>query len=108
MLPNFAVPALWIPAGGHQRRADLVTAKTIVFPPNVQGVYVQALIQNVRVTLDGSTPSATGNDTGFTLRPTDTPVLITGQPGQVLSFIQEAATAVLQYQMLTLGGRYGN
>lgn len=108
MFPNFAVPPIWIPSGTHQRRNDLSAVRSITFGQGIQGMYIQALSQNVRITIDGTTPSATGNDTGFVLRSTDAPVLITGQPGQVVKVIQEAATAVLQYQMLTLGGRYGN
>ena len=103
---NFAVPALWIPFGTAQRIVGLTAVKTVTFPPGVQGIYVQALTQNVRVTIDGSTPSPTGNDLGFELRSTDPTWLFTGQPGFTLKFIQVTATAVIQYQLLTLGGRY--
>lgn len=107
MMNNFAVPPLWVPkANSHGRLIGLSAVKTITFPPGVQGFYVQAISQNVRVTLDGTTPVASGNDTGFQIRAGDPPVLILGQVGQVLSFIQEAATAVVQYQPVTLASRF--
>lgn len=103
----FAIPALWIPFGSAQRLIGLSAVKPIVLPPGVQGIYLQALSQNVRVTLDGTTnPVASGNDIGFTLRSTDPAFLFTGQPGMKLLLIQEAATAVVQYQMVQLSGRY--
>jgi len=103
---EFAVPALWIPSGSHGRIVGLSAVKSIVFDTGVQGVYIQALSQNVRITLDGTNPSATGNDTGFEIRSTDPPVLITGQPGLTIKMIQTAASAVVQYQMLSLGDRF--
>lgn len=106
MEPVFAVPAIWIPSGNHGRIAGLSAVKSITFGANEQGVYIQVLSQNVRVTIDGTNPSISGNDTGFELRSTDSAVLFTGQPGMTLKFLQVAASAVVQYQMLTLGGRY--
>lgn len=103
---TFAVPALWLPFGTAQRIVGLTAVKSIIFPQGVQGVWVQTLSQNVRVTTDGSTPTPTGNDLGFELRSTDPTWLFTGQPGFTLKFIQVTATAVIQYQLLTLGGRY--
>lgn len=103
----FSLPALWIASGTQQRRNDLSTAKVVInFGLNEQGCYLQTLTQNVRVTLDGSTPVVGGNDVGFTLRNTDPPFLFTGKPGDKITIIQEAATAVVQYQMLTLSGLY--
>lgn len=103
----FAIPALWIPFQTAQRIVGLSAVKSIILPAGVQGIYLQALSQNVRVTIDGTTnPVASGNDIGFTLRSTDPAFLFTGQPGMKLLLIQETATAVVQYQLLTLSGRY--
>lgn len=102
----FAVPALWVPSGNAGRLIGLSAVKSITFSGNEQGVYIQVLSQNVRMTLDGTNPVASGNDTGFELRSTDQTVLITGQLGMTIKFIQVAANAVVQYQMLTLSGRY--
>lgn len=103
----FAIPALWLPFGAAQRLILLSTVKSITLPAGVQGLYLQSLSQNVRVTLDGTTnPVASGNDIGFVLRSTDPAFLFTGQPGMKLLLIQEAASAVVQYQLLTLSGRY--
>lgn len=102
----FAVPALWIPSGTHQRRL-VASVQTITFGDNEQGCYLQSLSQNVRVVVDNtSTPTPSGNDVGFVLRSTDPPFLFTGKPGMSIKIIQETATAVVQYQMLTLSGLY--
>lgn len=104
----FAVPALWMPSGVAGRLTALSAVKSITLGPNEQGVYLQALSQNVRVTIDGlTTPSPTGNDVGFELVALATPYLFVGFPGMKLNFIQVAASAVLQYQPVTLIGRFG-
>ena len=107
MLPDFSVPPIWIPkANSHGRLIGLSSVKTIVFPPGVQAFYIQAIGANVRITLDGTTPVASGNDTGFQILASAPPVLIVGQVGMTLSFLQETATAIVQYQPLTLGSRF--
>lgn len=106
MFPNFAVPPLWIPDGTHQRLIGLSAVKSITFAANQQGMYFQTLSQNVRVTIDGTNPVASGNDTGFQVTASEGRVLIVGYPGMVVKIIQETASAVVQYQMLTLSGRF--
>lgn len=88
--------------GTHQRLSGLSSVKTITMVNNEVGVYIQAIGQNVRMTLDGSAPVASGNDLGFQITPAMGPILITAFPGAVLSFIQETSTAVLQYQKVSL------
>ena len=103
----FALPALWMPSGAAGRLNGLSVAKSITLGPTEQGVYLQALSQNVRVTLDGLTnPVATGNDVGFELVALATPYLFIGFPGMRLTFIQVAASAVLQYQPVSLVTRF--
>lgn len=105
MMPTFDVPAIWLPSGGAQRYTG-TAVKVITFGNNEQGCYVQALTQNIRVTIGTTAPVASGNDVGFQLKAGDPAVLFTGQPGMTLNIIQETATAVVQYQMLTLAGRF--
>lgn len=88
--------------GTHQRLSSLSSVKTIVLANNEAGVYIQAIGQNVRMTLDGTAPVASGNDIGFQITPAMGPILVTAFPGAVLSFIQETATAVVQYQRVSL------
>lgn len=102
-----ALPALYKPDGSHQRLIGLSAVKTITFAPGQHSIILQALSQNVRITTDGSTPTPSGNDTGFSLRAGDPPVRFDFAPGTVLKLIQEAASAVVQYQMYTVWTRYG-
>lgn len=103
-----ALPALYEPSGTHQRRNDLSAVRTITLAPGEHAIWIQALTQNVRMTTDGTTPVASGNDTGFQIRAGDPPVRFDFAPGTTLKFIQEAATAVLQYQLLKAWTRYGS
>lgn len=107
---TFSIPPPWIPLGGanggHQRLTGLNTVKTIAFIEGVQGIYIQALTQNVRITLDGTAPAASGNTTGFVLRTTDPPVLIVMAQGITIKLIEEAASAVVQYQLLKISNRF--
>ena len=102
---TFAIPALWLPSGGAQRYTG-TAVKTITFGANEQGCYIQALTQNVRVTIGTTLPVIGGNDVGFQIKAGDPAVLVTGQPGMQLNILQEVATADVQYQMLTLAGRF--
>lgn len=95
----------WKPSGTHQRLVGLTAVKTITLTPNEYGLYIQVISQNVRMTFDSTSPAASGNDVGFQLTPAMGPIFIAGFPGMVLSFIQETATAVIQYQKLTLDRR---
>jgi type 1 fimbria pilin len=65
---------------------------------------VQALTQNVRVRLDGSAAAA---GVGFQIKAGDAPVTLPVKPAQVVSFIEETATANLQYQFLHILTREG-
>lgn len=82
------------PVGAHNDGLVISSAVTITIPDGATKVLMQALGQNVRFTLDGTTPTAT---TGFQLKAGDPPVSIP-VAGATLKVIQEAATADLQYQ----------
>jgi len=100
-----ATPALWTPSGTAQRLIGLTAVKSLTFPPNVQGVYLQVRGASVYITLDGTNPVVGGNDLGFEIFVTSLPLLFTGIPGTTIKILQTAATAVVQYQWLTLTGR---
>ncbi len=89
------------PVDYHQSRNDLATAQTMMVPGGSAPIYLmmQALTQNVRYTLTdvtiGSAPTATF---GFQLAAGDPPIIIPLELGITVRVIEEAATAVLQYQ----------
>ncbi|MBI1296672.1 hypothetical protein GC175_17085 [bacterium] len=83
------------PVGTHQTD-DTVSAATTLTPPNgANSVLLQALNQNVRYTLNGTTPTAT---TGFRLTAGRDPVIVPMTEQTMLRVIEEVAGAVLQYQ----------
>jgi hypothetical protein len=86
------------PVGAHVENGSLGSAVELTPPSNATRIMMQAFTQNVRFTLDGSTPDA---NTGFQLKAADPPIVIPVNPGTAgphIQVIQEAATAVLQYQ----------
>ena len=86
------------PIGTHQQRADLAAVQTLARPntdPTPTKLMVQVVGQsNVRFTIDGSVPTAAF---GFRLTTGDAAVIITIHQSTVLQFIEEAATATLNY-----------
>lgn len=87
------------PIGSHSDGGDISTATTISPPAglalNVAKLLIQAVSQNVRYTLDGTTPTAT---TGFQLVAGDLPIILPVGSNTVIKVIEESATADLQYQ----------
>jgi hypothetical protein len=83
------------PVGSHTGGTSISSATTLTIPNGARYVLVQALAQNVRYTLDGTTPTTT---LGFQLKAGDPPRSIWCETGVTLKFIEEAATASLQYQ----------
>jgi hypothetical protein len=58
-------------------------------------VMLQAQTQNVRLTLDGTDPTTSK---GFQIKAGDPAVILSVYGGQTLKLIEEATTAVLDYQ----------
>lgn len=85
---------VFAPTGAHTVNSSLAAAVTLTPPKGAEFLMMQALAQNIRFTLDGTTPTAT---VGFQLFAGDT-VTIPMSENQVVKVIQEAATATLQYQ----------
>lgn len=86
------------PVGAHQQRADLTVARTFDRPnvtPPAYALIVFALTQSVRYTLDGSAPTPT---IGFRITAGNDPIVITFGPNTTIRMVEEAATAVLDYQ----------
>jgi hypothetical protein len=93
MNPNDAF--LVNPIGAHNDGLNIAAASTLTPPTGATKILIQATSQNVRLTLDGSDPTASK---GFQIVASDPPVMIPVGQGTVIKVIQEAATADLQYQ----------
>jgi hypothetical protein len=83
--------------GSHSSGASIASATTLTKPTGAHAILIQALTQNVRFTLDATTPTAT---VGFQILAGNAPILIP-VPGASITVIQEAATASLQYQWVS-------
>jgi hypothetical protein len=80
--------------GTHTSAPSVSSAATIGKPQGATGLLAQAITQNVRFTLDYSTPTASR---GFQLPTGQLPVVIP-VPGTAIVVIQEAPTADFEYQ----------
>lgn len=85
------------PIGPHQQNAALTVAVTLT-PPVTEHpatmILVQAFDQNIRFTLDGAAPLPTF---GFRITSGNDPIIIPIGPDTILQFVEEAATATLQF-----------
>lgn len=78
-----------------------VTLGASVYSPvvpsgGVRGILIQALAQNIRLTLSSGQPPTT--TTGFQLLAGDPPSLIPMGTGSTPQFIRETSGAILEYQ----------
>lgn len=88
----------FVPAAdeAHVHRADLDSVRELSIPKRANYIMMQARDQNIRYTLDGSTPTA---DLGFELISGDPPTVLPIIHGRTkLRFLEEAATASLEFQ----------
>ncbi len=94
---------IFTPVGSHIAGTNISSA-TVIMPGNMgisdpaDKVVIQTTAQNIRYTLDGTTPTPT---IGFQLKSTDPPrqiIIRPGTGGVVLTVIEEAGGAVLQVQ----------
>lgn len=83
------------PLGAHADGTDVSSAATLTPPAGAGKLMLQALDQNVRYTLDGTTPTATK---GFQLKAGDPPIILGIGGNTVVKLIEEAATADIQLQ----------
>lgn len=94
-------PYAFFPVGAHTANSTLNSAVTVTIPAGSNGLLVQAFTQNIRFTIDGTTPTST---TGFRLTAGSDPVVLTAvTDNAVFKFIEEAASATLQYQAIRIG-----
>lgn len=83
------------PLGSHGDGTDISTAQTLAIPTGATKLLIQAVDQNIRITLDGTTPTSTK---GFQLVASDPPLLIPLGNASSIKIIEETATADIQYQ----------
>lgn len=87
------------PVGSHAQDATISSATTLTPAAGARSLLIQAINQNVRMTLDGTTPTTTK---GFQLKAGDPPVLVfisedADNPTTVI-VIEETATGTVEYQ----------
>lgn len=83
------------PVGSHTTNSSLSSAVTLTPPTGATKLLIQAFTQNIRITLDGTTPTAS---TGFQIVAADPPLMIPVGSGMSIKVIQETASASIQYQ----------
>lgn len=85
------------PVGDHTTEDALDTAVALSPPAGATQVLIQVFDQNVRYTLDGTTPTAS---VGFVMTPDSDPVIIRVGVGGTITLIEETAGASVQYQWM--------
>lgn len=83
------------PLGSHSDGLAISSAVALTPASGATMLLIQAIGQNVRLTLDGTTPTATK---GFRIVADDAPIIVPIGEDTTVTVIQEAATADLQYQ----------
>lgn len=80
---------------GREKLTSLSTAATLTTAKvaDCSHVWLQALTQNVRMTLEGTTPTSS---VGIRLTAGDPPIEISGEDARSAKFIEETASAVLE------------
>lgn len=100
------VPLATADGGGHHTYTPGAAASTVFIPKQARGILVQALTQNIRYTLDGTSPTA---GSGFQLKAGDPPLYIELGDRINLKVIRETSGAVLEYEFCDVnnGGTLG-
>ena len=80
--------------GNHASNSGAAVVSQIV-PTQANGILIQATTQSIWLRLDGGTPAV---GVGFFIRAGDPAVLIPLNGGAVVTWIQDAATAVVNWQ----------
>jgi len=91
-----AITDTYAPIGSHSSGALISSAITLTKPEGANSILIQTLVQNVRFTLDGTTPTAS---VGFQILAGNPPMII-AIPGTSIKVIEETASASLQYQWI--------
>jgi hypothetical protein len=96
-LQEVAVIETSTPVGSHTSNGTLGSAVTLTKPAGANVIIIQCTGQNVRYTLDGTTPTTT---VGFLLVADQPPVKMP-VGGAAVKVIQVSATATIQYQWVS-------
>jgi len=96
---QFVIPSPFTPMpnvdGSNPHRSNLVNSLfTLNIPTGCSEVLVQATVQNIRYTVNGTNPTASS---GFVLISGNDPISIPVTKNTVLKFISESAGAILQH-----------
>jgi len=86
-----------VPTGSHTEDATISAATTLTQPAGANAVLIQAETQNIRYTLDGSTPTAT---LGFIIEAGKKELIDVPTSGMTIKIIEEAASAKASWQWL--------
>ena len=84
-------------SGSHTTNSSLSSAVTLTPPANATALIIQATVsaKNIRLTLDGTVPTAS---VGFVLVALDPPVRILVASGMTIKVIEEGASSAIAYQ----------
>jgi len=91
---KMVVDAAFTPVGSHVSQS-MSGVYTPTIPEGANKALVQAFTQNIRYTLDGTTPTSS---LGFRLTKDDPPTIVPVAPGGALNFIEESSGSTLQLQ----------
>lgn len=92
----FVYPWPFTPWIDEPHRSNLVdTLLTLNIPTGVEEVLVQATVQNIRYTTNGTNPTASS---GFVLISGNDPIAIPVTKNTKLKFISETAGAILEFE----------
>ena len=92
--PN-ARPFAFVPLGAHQDGTDYSSAAGVTIPAGASKMMIQTIDQNIRITLDGTTPTTTK---GFQITASRDPMIFPLSKNTTVTIIEEAATADVQIQ----------
>lgn len=94
----YPVP-MYSPVGNHAQLTGLSATKTLNVPNNANAIIIQALTQNVRVSLKGAATASVG----FQVKAGDPAVLFPVGSAQI-SIREETASATVEYQFVKVQG----
>lgn len=83
------------PVGSHAQDATISAAAVLSPEVGSNKLLIQAFTNNVRYTLDGTTPTAS---LGFVLTAGDDPIVIPVGPATIVTVIEETASASIDFQ----------
>lgn len=85
----------FVPVGAHAVDSTISASTTLTPAAGANALLLQALTQNIRYTLDGTTPTAS---TGFQLEASKLLLIDVPAGGMTIKVIEETASASIQYQ----------